>query len=141
MYVILISSWKNPTLHLYILDMEASTWEVIRRRGWGSGQTKNLDGNKDKGGETQPRLSQGFSSILKQTKLILITLRESTPTILDSIALATVFPQKRPSLMDTREKSWTQARLSFTKSPKQPTSKYLKSLTGGIQELWQKYFD
>ena len=140
MYVILISSWKNPTLHLYILDMEASTWEVIRRRGWGSGQTKNLDGNKDKGGETQPRLSQGFSSIMKKTKLILIY-RESTPTILDSITLATVFPQKRPRLMDTREKSQTQARLSFTKGPKQLTSKHLKRLTGGIKEAWQMYFD
>ena len=41
------------------VDLEASTWEVIRRRGGGSGQTKNLDGNKDKGGETQPGLSQG----------------------------------------------------------------------------------
>ena len=121
--------------------MEASTWEVIRRREWGSGQTKNLDGNKDKSGETQPRLSQGFCSIMKQTKLILIIYRESTPTILDSITLATVFPQKRLRLMDTREKSKTQARLSFTKAPKQLTSKHLKRLTGGIKEPWQMYFD
>ncbi len=41
------------------LDLEAPTWEVVSRRGWGSGQTENLDGNKDEGGETQPGLSQG----------------------------------------------------------------------------------
>ena len=41
------------------LDLEAPAWEVVSRRGWRSGQTENLDGNKDKGGVSQPGLSQG----------------------------------------------------------------------------------
>ena len=55
---------------------------------------------------------------MKQTKLILIIYRESTPTILDSITLATVFPQKRPSLNGYKRKIMDTSKIEFYKKPK-----------------------